>query len=304
MTACVNARLLQRSIAPAIEPVSLAEVKIYLRITHAHEDAILADMIKAARLIAEEQTGKSLITQGWNITYDGAPPQRVFLPYGPIQSISNVVVYLDDASSHIIAPTHYTLSARKELVFYQIPSGQRVEIDYVAGYGDAAEDVPASLRQALLLHIAYLYEHRDRLSPPLAAQNHCYLPRGAAMRRKHSSGAPHHDLGLIHAMLRHPITLQARIRTADGAGGSEVAWQDVDHVWGALQSLGRGSEKAENGKLQAQHRYEMWMRYKDGISADMRAIIDGTPYAITSVEDVDAKGILLRVQLMAGGAAQ
>ncbi len=36
-----------------------------------------------------------------------------------------------------------------------------IEIDITAGYGDAAADVPAPIRQALLLLVAHWYEHRD-----------------------------------------------------------------------------------------------------------------------------------------------
>ena len=35
-----------------------------------------------------------------------------------------------------------------------------IEIDYVAGFGDAA-DVPRDLRQALLALVAHWFEHRD-----------------------------------------------------------------------------------------------------------------------------------------------
>ena len=36
-----------------------------------------------------------------------------------------------------------------------------INIEFVCGYGDDAEDVPASLRAAMLLHIGDLYENRQ-----------------------------------------------------------------------------------------------------------------------------------------------
>jgi uncharacterized phiE125 gp8 family phage protein len=36
-----------------------------------------------------------------------------------------------------------------------------IEIAFTAGYGAAASDVPAPIRQALLLLVAHWYEHRD-----------------------------------------------------------------------------------------------------------------------------------------------
>ena len=38
---------------------------------------------------------------------------------------------------------------------------QGLEIDYVAGYGAGPADVPASLRQAVLLLVGYWFENRD-----------------------------------------------------------------------------------------------------------------------------------------------
>ena len=41
---------------------------------------------------------------------------------------------------------------------------QGIEIDYAAGYGVDREDVPVDLRQALLVLVAYWYEHRDAVT--------------------------------------------------------------------------------------------------------------------------------------------
>lgn len=38
---------------------------------------------------------------------------------------------------------------------------QAIEIDYVAGYGPDAADVPADLRQALLVLVGYWFANRD-----------------------------------------------------------------------------------------------------------------------------------------------
>ena len=57
-----------------------------------------------------------------------------------------------------------------------------IEVVYVAGYGDAASDVPAPLKLGMMQHIAYLYDQRGdmkdylqtRAMPP-AVQN-LYMP--------------------------------------------------------------------------------------------------------------------------------
>lgn len=156
---------------PAVEPLSLSEVKTFLRIDGSDEDSILATLISTARIIAEELTGKALITQSWKLAYDHTLPPCVMLPNRPVQSITSVVSVSDiEASTTISSGTYYLNASRDTLMFESIPSGRRIEISYVSGYGNAATDVPADIRQAMLVHVATLYEHRDSQTPPPVAQ--------------------------------------------------------------------------------------------------------------------------------------
>lgn len=163
-------RLVQRTAQPNLEPVTVTEAKNFLRIDGTVEDALIGDMIKAARIGAEQQTGLSFITQSWTLAYDDCPPPYVSLPHGPVQSIVEVRSIDEAEQSTTIAASSYHLSADKEqLNFESIPSGHRVEIEYVTGFGSAAADVPADIKHALLIHVAWLYEHRDSIEPPAAS---------------------------------------------------------------------------------------------------------------------------------------
>lgn len=162
-------RRVSRAVAPAAEPVSLSEAKSFLRIDGTADDALIADFITAARLMAEELTGRSFITQSWKLEYDDAAPHKITLPHGPIQSVTSVNVIAENDAETTLSTDHYYLNARQQLVFNEAPCGHRIEIIYVAGYGDAPGDVPTDMAQAMLLHVAHLYEHRDSLNPPLAA---------------------------------------------------------------------------------------------------------------------------------------
>ena len=60
---------------PATEPVSLAEAKAHLRVTHNDDDAYITTLIKTARQGIEAQTGLGLISQGWSVFLDDWPEQ-------------------------------------------------------------------------------------------------------------------------------------------------------------------------------------------------------------------------------------
>lgn len=163
-------RRAERVSEPAVEPVSVGESKTFLRIDGTTEDALLADLAQAARIVAEQETGLSLITQSWKLVFNDGVAQRVPLPHGPIQSITSVTIFSEAGEETLIDSDSYHLDASNQtLVFETIPYGHRIEIIYVAGFGDAADDVPADIVQGVLLHTAWLYEHRDSMMPPIAS---------------------------------------------------------------------------------------------------------------------------------------
>jgi len=139
-------RLLARIIAPSTEPLTLAEAKLYLRIDHRHEDTLLTDLIVAVRMIAESWMRCSLITQSWKLAYDGAIPISLWLPMGPVGSITGVVIVNQDTTTTTVDPGTYWLNAAQNaIVFAGITIGFRIEISYSTGYG-AASDIPRPIK--------------------------------------------------------------------------------------------------------------------------------------------------------------
>lgn len=155
-----RSRLLARVVAPADEPLTLAEAKLYLRIDHDHEDVLIHDLIVTARLTAEQWLKRSLITQSWKLAYDACLPECVTLPMGPVNEITGVtVVNRDNTTQAIDSDVYYLNAAKDTLIFESAVIGFRIEIVYVAGYGNAA-DVPKPIRQGMMSHIAFMYETR------------------------------------------------------------------------------------------------------------------------------------------------
>ena len=157
---------------PALEPLALAETKTFLRVTDSAEDGFISTLITAARLHVEGTTGRAMISQTWRTLCDVWPADRIVnLPVAPLLSISAITVY-DPAGTPLslplaqfqpesgVAPARIFLPPTIQGMG-DVRDHNGIEIDYVAGFGPQAEDVPKDLLQALLSLVAYWFEHRD-----------------------------------------------------------------------------------------------------------------------------------------------
>ena len=154
--------------APAVEPVTLAELRAQLRLVQTEEDGLLASLIKAAREHVEQVTRRALITQGWRIALDGWPAGRILrLPLAPVLAVTAVTVYGADGMPVTLAPAAWTLRRGTDPARLVIAPGMGpepvngLEIDFTAGYGASPTDVPEPLRQAVRMLAAHWYEHRE-----------------------------------------------------------------------------------------------------------------------------------------------
>jgi uncharacterized phiE125 gp8 family phage protein len=155
---------------PAAEPVTLAEAKEFLRLSHDDDDATVAALIAAARGQVEARTRRALITQGWRLTRDVWPASGAIpiLPV-PLQAVTAVDVYGADGLLRMLDVDAFAVDAAAAPALLQFakaapPAPGRpyggIEIDIVAGYGDEADAVPQPLRQAVRLLVAHWYENR------------------------------------------------------------------------------------------------------------------------------------------------
>jgi uncharacterized phiE125 gp8 family phage protein len=157
--------------APALEPVTVPEAKAHLRIDATHEDTLIASLILTSRLHVETALGLALITQSWRLLLDRWPLEKdLELPLRPLQTIEAVRVLpaegapaLIDEAAYIADPVSVPPRLVRTGVIWPQPGrvANGIEIDFTAGYGPSAADVPPPIRQALLLLIAYWYERRE-----------------------------------------------------------------------------------------------------------------------------------------------
>lgn len=159
---------------PAIEPVSLAETKSWLRVDGNEEDSLLSSLIASARRTLEAYTRRCFVTQYWRIMLDAWPKttnnaeRSVAIPLTPFQRVTAIRVYDRSNAAHPVpAQIYYAPPAtdRARVTFFAAPetperASDGIEIDIVAGYGDQASDTPEPLRCAILMLIAHWHENR------------------------------------------------------------------------------------------------------------------------------------------------
>lgn len=171
---------------PTVEPITLAEARSHLRVTHTDEDALITALITAARADAENELQRSLITQTREIARD-AFPDAIELTFGPVIAVTSVK--FDDLAGieQTLDPATYRLDTFRltgRLVpdpEYSWPETRQhvnaVRVRYTAGYGPAATDVPAPIRQWILLRIGTLFEHRESVAAGVTVATVPYVDR-------------------------------------------------------------------------------------------------------------------------------
>lgn len=159
---------------PALEPISKATAKSHLRVTHEEDDNLIAGLITSARLTVEAIIRSALITQSWSLILDEWGSRRtVTLPLVPIISIDGIDLWNEAGEKSPIGTDFCHLGAGSPAKL-SLNRGQRwpsplrdtggIGIDFTAGFGDTADDVPDPLRQAILHLIAHWYENRGEAS--------------------------------------------------------------------------------------------------------------------------------------------
>lgn len=160
--------------APAVLVVTASDAKAHLRVDHSSEDTLIATYLAAAIDAVDGRNGflrRALITQTWTLTLDSFPvTDRIELPLPPLQSVTHVKYYDGDQVQQTLSTDAYTVVTSEHVGYILLNDGygwpgvglnnRGLEIKFVCGYGDAASDVPAGIRTAILAHVAELYAYR------------------------------------------------------------------------------------------------------------------------------------------------
>ena len=173
---------------PTAEPLSLQEVKEYLRVDDATDERVVQPLIIAARQFAEEHMNRALMQQTFTLMLDAVIDQDqplyegmrtapdlnyyknyIVLPKSPVQSVTSVKTFNDSDEATTMAATKYYVDTQREPARIVLRTGETfptalrvanaIEVIYVAGY-TSAFTIPEPIRLGMLQHIAYMYEHR------------------------------------------------------------------------------------------------------------------------------------------------
>lgn len=156
---------------PNTEPVTLETAKLFLRIDHEDEDALIADFIQSARIQIETLCRQTLITRSQKLTLTPPFDNVLHLNVSPLISVDEVVMNLSDGTNYPVSLDDLSVNLRSSPAKLTpktlgIPTWlgrsdiQAITVDVTAGYGEAVTDIPMPLRQAILLLVGQAYEYR------------------------------------------------------------------------------------------------------------------------------------------------
>jgi uncharacterized phiE125 gp8 family phage protein len=157
----------------ADEPLSVARVKGYRRITHSLDDADILDLIRAARGAVEREFRRALAPQTRRLWVDafGLFGQPIFFPVAPVTAVTSVEWRDALGVWQTLLPSAYELVAGDGAYVRPTTSGvwpsvafderDSIRIVYTAGF--TAATLPPEVPVALQLLVGDYYEHRETI---------------------------------------------------------------------------------------------------------------------------------------------
>lgn len=224
---------------PSIEPITLDEAKLHLKVDSADDNALITALITTARELAERETKRAFITQIWQMFLDSAKAE-IEIPKPPLQSVESIkaisavestvdqnsaegqaLLYVAETTGFAVDDTivvnrggereeegvilsiqadvsltmttnlinAHTAAQADRVEKFTLIEASRYDVDisenspgrvklrsgrawpthrdfasfiveFKAGYGDAATDVPEALKQGILQLLGHLYDNR------------------------------------------------------------------------------------------------------------------------------------------------
>lgn len=159
---------------PTDEPVSLVEAKQHLRVVNDVEDDLIAGFVQAAREYVEGVTRLQLMPAVYQMSLNGFPRGPILFPISPVSAVGSIVY--DDGTGAEIAYDDANYSFDPGRIPQRVDLGyglawpqtrgvaNDVRVVFTAGFS-SRDAVPASMKSAIKLLVADLYQNRESQSP-------------------------------------------------------------------------------------------------------------------------------------------
>lgn len=165
---------LERLASPSAMAVSRTEAKVFLRIDHDDEDGLIDSQIAAATAQIEAAAALALIRQRFVERIGAGRPADMFggfcLSVRPVMAVLAVrIVEADGRLRDLGAEAFRVADGFSARVSFPagppiLVGGAELEIEFEAGFGEMAAEVPAELREAVLQLVRELYERGENNS--------------------------------------------------------------------------------------------------------------------------------------------
>lgn len=168
---------------PAVEPITVEELKMFARIDGAYEDTFLQSIIVSIRQATEQYLGRALITQTYTMTMDYWPSYVIKFPRAPLISVESIAVVAEDGTETEYDSDNYYLNLIAQPGQLIIKDSSTIptivdrdyaayKIIFKAGYGTIRTDVPEAIREGIKTWATFIYENRLPIAnPPFGAHS-------------------------------------------------------------------------------------------------------------------------------------
>jgi len=157
-------------ITPAtLYPVTLTEAKLHLRVDSTDEDTLINMLIAAATSHAEDYTWRTIMPTVFEYVDDDFD-HEIKIDTFPIATIDSIKYYDLTNTLQTVPSTQYESNLLECPAEIEPASGyywpdayiryDAVAVRFTAGYASAAV-VPAAIKQAILMMVSNMYEHRE-----------------------------------------------------------------------------------------------------------------------------------------------
>lgn len=161
------------TVAPAAVVVTTEELRRHLSLAldDMSNEAELEGYVAAATRYGQRMEGQQYIEATFTYDLDYFPAGIITLPRPPLSSITSIQYVDTNGDTQTLSTDVYETDAKSRPARIAEKTGQvwpatesglnKVTITYVAGYGTARTDVPATTRHAVKMLAAHLWTHRE-----------------------------------------------------------------------------------------------------------------------------------------------